>query len=279
MQQEIHFVTGKGGVGKSLVAAGLAYREAQKGRRVLLVELSEKSFYQIAFGLPSVTYTPTLLEGSLYVAMFESESCLREYALHLLKSEALYRLFFQNAVSRALIDVAPGLKELTILGKITSGPRNHGPPAPFDVLVVDAYSTGHFLALMRAPGALAQAVKFGPMGEQSRSIDRTIRDLEICRYHIVCLAEDLPVQESVELHQTLVSEFCIQPQIWLNKTVSNFTEDNCTGEFARWLAGMKQKESKAIQRLKDANMQVRLVPLFLTSTGMDLMSMISRALA
>ena len=194
MKQEIHFVTGKGGVGKSVVAAALAFKKSQEGKKVLLVELGDQSFYKDFFGLAQVGYQPVQLRPQLSIALWTGEQCLQEYARHLIKVETLAKLFFENAIMRAFINVAPGLPELAILGKVTSGPRKHGPPLPFDCLVVDAFATGHFIALMEAPQGMAQAVQFGPMGEQSRSIDACLRNEELSRYHIVSLAEELPLR-------------------------------------------------------------------------------------
>ncbi|MBV2169811.1 MAG: AAA family ATPase, partial [Bdellovibrio sp.] len=176
MKQEIHFVTGKGGVGKSVVAAALALKKSREGKKVLLVELGDQSFYKDFFDLPAVGYQPTAIAPNLSLALWTGEACLQEYARHFIKVESLAKLFFENAVMKAFINVAPALPELAIMGKVTSGPRKHGPALPFDCLVVDAFATGHFVALLEAPKGMAQAVQFGPMGEQSRSIDACIRN-------------------------------------------------------------------------------------------------------
>ncbi|HWU44317.1 MAG TPA: ArsA-related P-loop ATPase [Bdellovibrio sp.] len=217
MQQEIHFVTGKGGVGKSVVAAALALKFSREGKKVLLVELGDQSFFQDFFELTEVKFQPQPMKPQLAVALWSGDTCLREYAHYLIKVESLSKLFFDNAVMRAFINVAPALPELAILGKITSGPRKHGPALPFDCIVVDAFSTGHFKALLEAPKGLSQAVQFGPMGEQTRAIDRCIRDKNLCRYHIVTLPEDLPLKEASELARDLKTEFDIDAQLILNK--------------------------------------------------------------
>ena len=217
MNQQIIFVTGKGGVGKSTVAAAIAFKKANEGSKTLLVELGERSFYQDFFKIPQVNYQPTNLQKNLDIALWSGPDCLKEYALHLLKIESLYRLFFENKVSRTLINVAPALSELAILGKITSGPRKHGPPVPYDFVVVDAFATGHFLSLLRAPRGMSQAIQYGPMGEQSRSIEKIICDPHICKYYYVTLPEDLPIKETEELDQTLHHEFGIQGQWILNR--------------------------------------------------------------
>lgn len=229
MTSEIHFVTGKGGVGKSTVAAALALKKAKSGLRTLLVEIGDQSFYKDYFQVPEVGFEPVKIQENFSVALWTGQNCLREYIIHLIKAEALYKLFFENAVMKAFVNVAPALPELAIMGKATSGPRRHGPPLPFDCIIMDCYATGHFMALMGAAEGMAKAVKVGPMGEQSRNIDKFLRDPKICHYHIVCLPEELPVRETEELYEELHKHYGIRARMILNK----FLEDEiAAGEYS-----------------------------------------------
>lgn len=214
--KEIHFVTGKGGVGKSTYAALLAHEFARQGRKTLLAEIGDRSFYSYFLGIP-VTYKPHELEKNLEVAHWSAQECLKSYALSLLRVEALYKLFFQNPVSRSLIQVAPSLAELAVMGQITSAPRQHGPHGDHEVLVVDAYATGHFLNLVRAPLAMGQTIQLGPMGEQSRQMDEILKESGMCRLHIVTTAEELPLTESFELQTQLEEEFGWKANFVLNR--------------------------------------------------------------
>lgn len=273
MKQEIHFVTGKGGVGKSVVAAALALKKSQEGKKVLLVELGDQSFYKDFFGLAQVGYQPSPLRPGLSIALWTGEQCLQEYARHLIKVETLAKLFFENAIMRAFINVAPGLPELAILGKVTSGPRKHGPPLPFDCLVVDAFATGHFIALMEAPKGMAQAVQFGPMGEQSRSIDACLRNEELSRYHIVSLAEELPLKESLELSERLNHELGVHPELIMNKIIqvpvagaelSEAAKENSdVGRFASYLYTQKSHQEEILNKIPPRAGQVQKLPLIL----------------
>lgn len=221
-KQQIHFVTGKGGVGKSFFAAALAQSLAKKAnfspskkgehKPILLAEFNDHSFYREYLG-SYLGNNPNYFD----LAQWTGTECLKEYAMHLLKVETLYKLFFGNPISKALIDVSPGLHELAILGRATSLPRKHGPPLKYQHMVFDAFATGHFLTMFRSPGGLAKIIQFGPMGEQTRSIDQWIRNPEFCHVHIVSLPEDLPATETAELYHTIKDEFGLTPKVYLNK--------------------------------------------------------------
>lgn len=218
MVKKAHLVTGKGGVGKSLFSAALAYTLSLENKPILLAEMNDDSFYRDFLNLSKINYKPSRYKNNLDIAQWAPNDCLKEYALHLLKIESLYKLFVENPVTKSLIEIAPGLKDLALLGKLTSSPRRHGPLMNYEQIVVDAYSTGHFLALLRAPGALHEAVPFGPMGEQTKSIDYFIRDQNFTQIHLVSLPEELPVTETVELYTQLKNEFGLKPLVYLNKT-------------------------------------------------------------
>lgn len=254
MNREAHFISGKGGVGKSLVAAAMALKFAQQGRKVLLVELGSRSFYSSFFGTAPLTFAGIELRPGLHGALWTGAAALREYATYLVKIDALANLIFENPVTRTLINIAPALQELAILGKVTSGRRHYGPPLPYDVLVIDAYATGHFLSLLRAPKGMAQAVRFGPMGEQSRGIDACLRDPTFSHVHLVSLPEELPVKETEELFTAVRDEFGLQPQVILNKMIQlNQVPEAAmrgTEPFARFLQRTRERQDENRERLK-----------------------------
>jgi anion-transporting ArsA/GET3 family ATPase len=257
--QKIHFFTGKGGVGKSLLAASYARMLSEKIDHgpVLLAELTERSFYRDFLSLDNLGYKPILADKvskNLSATQWSTNECLKEYALHLLKIESLYKLFFENAVSKSLIQVAPGLQELAILGKATSGARKHGPQMPFSEIVIDAFATGHFMNLFRAPKAMSEIISFGPMGEQSRGIDQWLRDANFCHVHIATLAEELPITETIELYNNLKSEFGITAKIYLNKVLKLNKSDfeNLSAAEKKYFSEISENEKNSIQKLKSA---------------------------
>lgn len=274
--KQILFVSGKGGVGKSLIAAGLARELAKTGKRVLLAEIGETSYYKDFWNLPKVGHDPVSHPDGFDLALWSGETSLREYVLFYLKMERLYSLFFDNKVMRSLVNVAPGLSEIAILGKITSGIRKVGPDLNYDVIVIDSFATGHALALLQAPKGMMEAIKIGPMGHHSREMDKVVRDSKLVSYIVVTLLEELPVTESLEFRETLKREFGVSADIVANKVLLSPVarealeklsqdSDNALQEFSRYLGGITDRQEKYMQTLKATGAQVGIVPLVFES--------------
>lgn len=260
----IHLVSGKGGVGKSTLAAALAWSLANQGRKTLLVELGERGYFRHLF-FADIGAQPLSVNSHLAVTRWEGEACLREYLRHLIKIERVVNLFFDNRVMRALVQAAPALKELALLGKITSGPRKIGPPMPYDDVVVDAYATGHFRALWRAPMGLAEAIPFGPMGEQSRSIVATVKDPTLTRIYIAMIPEELPVTEGLELARDVERELGQKPTLLLNRWLESPIEREqlkpFAGQaFADYLSVLLERQSAAGRQVDASGLTAARLP-------------------
>lgn len=291
-KRRILFVSGKGGVGKSLVAAALAQDAVQAGQRVLLAEIGETSYYKDFWGLPAVGHAPIHLAQGFDLALWSGESSLREYVLYYLRLERLYKLFFENKVMRALVNVAPGLSEIAILGKITSGLRKVGPPLEYDLVIVDSYATGHALALLRSPRGMMEAINFGPMGSHSRDIDRLIRDPEICGTFVVTLLEEMPVTESMEFIENLETSVGLAPEsiaLVANRLLPlpvgkadlksiEAADPKGLGEFARYLEGVSDRQNMFIEQLRKTGRKIAQVPQIFSADPNELVRRSAEAL-
>ena len=280
-KQKIHFVTGKGGVGKSVFASSLAYAKARKGEKVLLLEIGETSYFKDFFNLAEVSHEPVSSGLGFDIALWSGESCLREYILYYLKLERILSLFFENNVMKSLINVAPGLNEISILGKITSGVRKVGPALTYDCIVVDCYATGHAMALLKAPRGMMEAIRFGPMGQHSAHMFEVIKDPKICSYHIVSLLEEMPVVESLELRAAIHAELGVEAQIYSNKTLHPPAENldpiiathADVKEFAIYLKSVLERQEKYSNQIALTTQQkvVNDLPLVFNSDAVEIM--------
>ena len=217
----IIFITGKGGVGKSVISASLADHLVQKGKKVLLVELGDKSFFEKFFQLnetgKSVGFAPLEIKPNYFISIWDFRAVLKEYVSFYIKSEKLYDLFFGNQMMQKLIQAAPALKELAILGKATSGPREVGPKLDFDHIIIDSYSTGHHRALLKGPLGISQVIRKGPMGAHSDAMLKVIQDPNLCQQIIVIKPEELPTVEGLELKVNLKKDLNLGSTIVCNQ--------------------------------------------------------------
>ncbi len=292
MARKILFFTGKGGTGKSMVAAGYALSQAQKGKRILLVELGESSFYEGILTKGPVGFEPKEISANLFLAHWDGYRCLRDYIHFLVKSEAITNLVYENPFMRTLIDVGPSLAELAIVGKITSGVRRVGPPLNFDQIIVDSYATGHMLAMLRAPIGIAEAVKFGPMASQCRDMIRVMRDNQTTGYFIVTLPEELPVTESIELYNDILMEVGVKSHFVCNSIMdvpvagedlerikSDDLVDGPLKIFAQYLNDKDEMQTEQIRRLESESQPILKIPKFLTLTSQEIIQDISESVA
>lgn len=207
-QRQIHFVTGKGGVGKSLVSVALARRFVDEGKSTLLCQVNARDAHASLLGLPPGSVGDDLKSVSplLTVVNLNPVQATREYALMTLKLEALYKAVFENRLTRTFLRFVPSLNELTMMGKLwfhAEEHKEHGlfaSDAPrFDRIVVDCPSTGHALKLFAVSKVLTEAVRVGPMVDKTRVMAAVWRDPARTAVHVVTLPEELPVNESIEL--------------------------------------------------------------------------------
>jgi len=203
-------LVGKGGVGRSSLSAAMGLVAARRGRRTLLVEVTDRPVMPSWFGVPDRDYVPTRLDPGLplWSHRVTWQEALREYGLIKLRVQALYRLVFQNPFMQRLLPAIPGIAEIVVMGKIewsaTRGIREIG---PVDTVVLDAPATGHGISLLTSPEVIAETVPSGPLAEDARRLRDLLRDPRRTQFHLVTLPEEMPVQEAEDLFRVLGRQF------------------------------------------------------------------------
>jgi Mrp family chromosome partitioning ATPase len=194
-------VSGKGGVGRTTVAATLAQVAAAAGKSVLLAAAAATDRLGRMFGQreplgPSITALAPRIDG----VNITPASSLHEYGLKVLRSELITRAVFENRAVRGLLGAIPGLDAYALLGKAwwhTTETRDGRPR--YDMVVFDGPASGHASLMLRIPQAILNVMPKGPLAGDARAINELLHDRARAALVIVTLAEELPAREASEL--------------------------------------------------------------------------------
>lgn len=200
------FVTGKGGVGKTTFSAALGLAAAKRGKRTLIAMVECQERLSKLLGTAPIGPHVVNIGPNLDAVNMTPEIALEEYGVMILKVRALYRAIFENRLVRAFLEGTPGIEAWSMLGKAffhASPPE--GLPE-YDLVIVDGPATGHALDMLRVPAVIHEVA---PPGLLRKEADRALdffRDPFQSGVVIVTLPEDMPTQETIELHEKLTKE-------------------------------------------------------------------------
>ena len=201
------FFTGKGGVGKSSMAAATALLLANVGKRVLLVEVDAKGDVPAQFEQKAVGFTPREVYPGILAMAMDTEASLREYLRVNMRVPIIGKLGPLAKVLDFVAEAAPGVKEILTVGKIMWEVRESiEGRAAFDVVVVDAAASGHIVAQLGAAEAIQELVDVGPLSDQTRWVAELIADPHVTAVNVVTTPEEMPVTETIELVARLRAE-------------------------------------------------------------------------
>lgn len=199
-------VAGKGGVGKTTVAATLAKAAARTGLTTLIVEVEGKSGLPALFGQSTISYDESTLSpggGPNGAADVRARALTPDDALlDYLADHGLNRVSRRLVGSGALdlvATAAPGIRDILILGKV----KQIEAAGAHDLIVLDAPAAGHAISFLRSAAGLLDAVSVGPIHTQAAEVLALLTDPARCQVMLVTLPEETPVNELVQTAYSL----------------------------------------------------------------------------
>ncbi len=206
LDRRLLFVTGKGGTGKTTVAAALAQLAADRGKRVLACEVDAKGDLAALFEAGSTDFAGREVARGVVAMSMDTEASLREYLKVTLRIPAVGGL---GSLAKALDFVAaaaPGVREILTVGKLCYEVRERN----FDLVVVDAAATGHIVSQLAAPQAINDLVMAGPVRSQTDWMLEILSDPRRTGVVVVTTPEEMPVNETLELVARIRAETTTQ---------------------------------------------------------------------
>lgn len=203
----LHIVTGKGGTGKTTVAAALALALARQGKRVLLAEVEERQGISQTFDVPPLGHEETRIVherggGELYGMSVDVRESLMEYLQKFYKLGRAGSVLEKVGAVDFATTIAPGLRDVLLIGKVYEAAGRRGSSRQhdrrvYDAVVLDAPPTGRVVRFLNVNAEVADVARVGPIRTQADSITRMLRSHRTA-VHVVSLLEEMPVQETVD---------------------------------------------------------------------------------
>ena len=197
-------VTGKGGVGKSTVAAVLGLAAARRGLRTIIAEVARRDDVSRVLGGTGV-HEDELAPGLHHISI-DPEEAMEEYLVDQLPTRALADVLLSSRGFSYFAAATPGLRELLTVGKVwelAQEDRRTPGAAPYDLVILDAPATGHGVAVLSAPRTFADAALMGRIARQGRIIDAMLSDPAQTGVVAVARPEEMPVNETLALEAAL----------------------------------------------------------------------------
>ena len=207
LDKRLIVVTGKGGVGKTTVAAALGLAAARAGKRTMIVEVAQQERLSRAFRREGLGYSEAQLAPNLFGMSVNPERALKEY-LGQQVGGTLGSVLTGNRVFEYFAAAAPGVRELATIGKVweLAQLERRSNAAPYDLVILDAPASGHGIGMLRSPRTFADIARVGPIRRRADTIHGFLTDGRRTGVVAVALPQEMPVNETLEFRVKLKHE-------------------------------------------------------------------------
>ena len=202
LDRSLVFITGKGGVGKTSVTAALGLLAAKAGKRTLICEVDAKGDIARHLDCEPSGFVPTEIRENLFLMSMNTEEALREYLRIYLKVPVVAKLGPLAKTFDFIANAAPGVQEILVVGKLCYEVRE----ARYDLILVDATSTGHIVSQLASPKGISELVRLGMVKDQVAWMEDILYDPSQTSVIIVATPAETPVNEALELADRIDNE-------------------------------------------------------------------------
>lgn len=207
LDRQLIFVTGKGGVGKSTVVSALGRALARRGRRTLVAELDAYSALETLLDVNLEGSEISRVTDNLSALNLEASEAFVEAIRQFLPSDRLVRTLVNNRIARVFFDAAPGVNEFALLNSVDRLARGErSDVGEFDHILVDLPASGHAVTFLSVPRTMGGIIQSGRVADMADRLSEMVESPERSALVAVCLPEELPVNETIELHGRLKTE-------------------------------------------------------------------------
>lgn len=188
-------VSGKGGVGRTTLAALMALAIAQRGRRVLVATTGHDDRLAWILGAKQLSDQPQVVAPKLWIQRLVPQTCLREYGGLVMRSQRASSAVFDNRLVRKLLRAIPGLDDFAVVGKAWHEAIRGG---SYDCVIFDGPATGHLLFTLEVPRSILDTLPRGPLTREAQLIQSSFEDASSIEAVLVGLPESWPLTELAE---------------------------------------------------------------------------------